>query len=313
MNRSAYLIFNPVAGQGDSEAELNQIEELLSSEIDLSIQFTSEVIGASLLARGALEQNAQMIIASGGDGTISQVAEAVVGSGVPLGIISRGTANAFANALEIPVDLTEACETILAGATRTVDTAICNEKRIVLLAGIGLEAETVDNADRQIKNRLGKLAYIVSGLRQLQDFPQFNAQIETEERTITLQATAITIANAAPKTSILAQGPAGIIANDGLLDITIVYPENLTGAIAASYNLLQTAVNQESVERDDVTYLRTKWIRITTDPPQKLVLDGEIVGTERMVEVKCFPQSLTVFVPEAQRGRPSPEISGVPE
>lgn len=271
---------------------------MLSCEIDLSIQFTSEVIGANLLARGALEQNPQMIVVSGGDGTISQVAEAIAGSGVPLGIISRGTANAFANALEIPVDIAEACQTILAGATRTVDTAICNGKRMVLLTGIGFEAETVDNTDRQIKNRLGQLAYVVSGIKQLQNFPQFKAHIETEEQTITVDATAITIANSAPSTSILAQGPAGIIPDDGLLDITVVYPENRTGAIAASYNLLRTAVNEESVEREDVTYLRTKSIKITTDPPQKLVLDGDVVGTEEVVTVECSPQSLTVFVPQ---------------
>lgn len=298
MNRSAYLIFNPVAGQGDCETELNQIEELLSSEIDLSVQFTSETISADLLARGAVEQNAQMIIASGGDGTVSKVAAAVLNTGIPLGIIARGTANAFANALDIPVDIAQACQTILAGATRIIDTGLCNDKPMVLLTGVGFEAETVDDTEGEFKERLGMFAYVVSGVKQLRNFPPFEARIETEEQTITVRATAITVANTAPNTSILAQGPAGIIADDGLLDITVVYPEDWKGAVAASVDLLKTAISDEAVERDDISYLRTKSIKITTNPPQKLVLDGEVVSKEKVVTVKCLPQSLKVFVPE---------------
>ncbi|WP_052055432.1 YegS/Rv2252/BmrU family lipid kinase [Myxosarcina sp. GI1] len=298
MNRSAYLIYNPVAGQGDSEAELAKIEELLSSKIDLNVQFTSEVISANLLARGALEQNARMIIASGGDGTVSQVAEALVNTGVPLGIIARGTANAFAKALGIPVNIDEACETILTGATRTIDTGLCNDKPMVLLTGIGFEAETVDDTEGQFKERLGMMAYVVSGVKQLRNFPQFEAHIETVEETITVNATAITVANTAPNTSILAHGPAGIIPDDGLLDITVVYPENWAGAIAASYNLMKNALKDEPVDREDISYLRAKSIKVTTNPPQKLVLDGEVIGKEEIVTVKCLPHSLKVFVPE---------------
>ncbi len=312
MKRSACLIFNPVAGQSDPEQDLLQIRTLLDPEIDLDIRMTTPEVDAGQLAYEAIERGAHMIIASGGDGTLSEAAEAVVGTSIPLGIISRGTANAFASALGIPDTIEDACQTILGGATKVVDAAQCNGKRMVLLAGIGFEAEVVEKADRQTKNRFGMLAYILAGVKQLQEFDTFETTIETDQKVFTVNACAVTIANAAPSTSILAQGPAGIIYDDGLLDLTVVAPANRTGAIASAYHLLQTALRGDAADRDDIGYLRTKRIKVTTQPPQKVVVDGEIFGTTP-VEVECLPGGLTILVPMTQEIQPLERLEGLPE
>jgi YegS/Rv2252/BmrU family lipid kinase len=312
MNRSASLIFNPVSGQGDPDRDLAIIRTLLEPEIDLEICLTTEEVDADRLAIEALERGVRAIIASGGDGTLSAVAGALIGTDIPLGILSRGTANAFAAALGIPATLKEACETILAGCTRQVDAARCNGLPMVLLAGVGFEAETISNADRQAKNRFGVLAYILSGFQQLKDLQRFEVVMETETQMITTEAIAVTVANAAPPTSILAQGSAGVIFDDGLLDVTIVAPENVAGAIAASYHLLQTALDEQAVQRDDIGYLRTKSIKITTDPPQNVVVDGELVGMTP-IEVECVPAGLTLFVPpEIQEEQAEQKLEGLP-
>jgi YegS/Rv2252/BmrU family lipid kinase len=311
MNRSAYLIFNPVAGQGDPEQNLQKIQELLSPEIDLEIQLTSEEVDADRLAREAIAKNVEMVIAAGGDGTLSAVAEELIGTQIPLGIIALGTANALAAALGVPDTLEEAAQTILDGLTKEIDAARCNGKSMVLLAGVGFEAETVEKADRQVKNRWGMLAYILSGIQQLQEFDTFEAEIETDDKIVTVSAVAITIANAAPPTSILAQGPAGIIFDDGLLDITIVAPTNRTAAVAASYHLLQTALKEEATERDDIGYLRAKRVKVSTEPPQKVVVDGELIG-DTPIEVECIPKGLTVFVPATQAVQPVEKLEGLP-
>lgn len=299
MTRSACLIFNPVAGQGDSEQDLKTIKSILEPEFNLDIQLTTKEVSGGELARQAVANNAQVVIASGGDGTVSAVAEALIGTDIPLGAIARGTANAFVNALGIPDTIEAACQVIIDGATKKVDTAMCNDKPMVLLAGIGFEAETVEDADRQAKDQWGMLAYVFSGVKQLKEFEQFEATIKTEDKVITVKANAITIANAAPPTSILAHGTAGVIYDDGLLDVTIIAPETRASAIAISYHLLQSASNDEAAARDDIGYLRTKWIEVNTNPPQKVVLDGEIIGTTP-IEVKCIPQSLTVFAPKEE-------------
>ncbi|MBD1808208.1 YegS/Rv2252/BmrU family lipid kinase [Microcoleus sp. FACHB-SPT15] len=312
MKRSACLIFNPVAGQSDPDQDLSQIQALLDPEFDLDIRLTTPEVDASELAYDAVARGVHMVIASGGDGTLSAAAEALVGTNIPLAIISRGTANAFASALNIPDTIEGACQTILGGVTKVIDAAQCNGKPMVLLVGIGFEAEMVEKADREAKNRLGLLAYVLAGVQQLREFETFEVELETEDRVIKVSAAAVTIANAAPPTSIFAQGPAGIIYDDGLLDLTVVAPANRTVAIASAYHLLQTAIRGDAAERDDIGYLRARRIKVTTQPPQKVVLDGEILGTTP-VEVECIPGGLTICVPQIEEEQPHERLEGLPE
>ncbi|MBW4486307.1 MAG: YegS/Rv2252/BmrU family lipid kinase [Trichocoleus desertorum ATA4-8-CV12] len=311
MIRSACLIFNPIAGQSDPEQDLAQIRALLEPEMNLEILSTTKIVDADQLAYNAVQRGVEAVIASGGDGTLSATAAALVGTDIPLGVISRGTANAFANALGIPDSIEAACATILAGKTKKVDAAYCNGKPMLLLAGIGFEAETVEQADRAAKNRLGMLAYILAGVKQLGHLPSFEAEIETDEHIIQVSASAITIANAAPATSILAQGPAGVIFDDGLLDLTVVAPRNVAGAIAASYHLLQSALTGNATERDDIGYLRAKRLKVSTEPPQKVVLDGELIGTTP-IEVECVSQGLTIFAPANTEAPLEEKLEGLP-
>ncbi|MBV8887558.1 MAG: YegS/Rv2252/BmrU family lipid kinase [Chroococcidiopsidaceae cyanobacterium CP_BM_RX_35] len=314
MNRSACLIFNPAAGQNDPDQDLATIRELLEPCIDLDIRFTTPEVDADAIATEARDQGASTIIVAGGDGTLSAAAVALVGTNIPIGVIPRGTANALASALGLPDRIEAACQTILDGATRTIDTAQCNGLPMVLLAGIGFEAETIAKASRQAKDHFGALAYLLAGIQEWRSFSSFTAEIETEDKVIRVTASALTVANAAPPTSFLAQGPAGVIFDDGLLDLTVVAPASRMGAVAASYHLLRSALNQSAAtDRDDIGYLRAKGMTIRTDPPQKVVLDGEIIGTTP-IKVECIPGGLTIFVPlEAVPPAPIEKLEGLPD
>lgn len=169
----AGLIFNPVAGKGDAEQELATIKALLSPHLHLEVFQTRLDLNPAEQARAAISAGVDVLIASGGDGTISAVAAAVIGTGIPLAVIPRGIANAFAQGLGLPVTIERACIAILQGATRTIGTVQCNGEPMVLLAGIGFEAATVEAADRQLKDQFGMLAYFLAGLGQLQNLKHF--------------------------------------------------------------------------------------------------------------------------------------------
>lgn len=310
--RQACLIFNPAAGQSDPVRDLETIKTLLSAEYDLDIQFTSEEVDAGELAEQAVKNGVEMLLAAGGDGTLSAVAEATVGTNIPVGAIARGTANAFAAALGLPNTIEQACQMILNGQTRKVDAGRCNGKSMVLLSEIGFGAEAIKNASRESKNRWGMLAYVISGIQQLKDLKTFSVKIEVEDKIIHLnEINSVAVANVAPSTSILAQGPAGIIGNDGLLDVTIIAVEKWTEAIAASYRLLQSGLSGNAVDHEGIGYLRTKQVKVTTEPPQKVVLDGEVVGTTPIL-VECIPDGLTIFVPETYVEEPVEKLEGLP-
>lgn len=294
--RNAFLIFNPVAGQSNPVEALSQIRELLQPHMLLTVHTTTPEDSIEQVTQEAIAAGADMILASGGDGTISAAAAGVIGTGVPLGVIPRGTANAFSVALGIPRAVQGACNTILAGLTRTVDAARCNGAPMILLAGIGFEAETIERANRDLKNRLGVLAYILAGVQQVGQQEQFLAQIEVDGTVSECQAGAITIANVAPPTSVLAQGFGQVLVDDGLLDVTISTANTRLQAIDTMLSLFGSALIKTAPNRDDIICLRTQRLTVTTDPPQKVVVDGEIIGTTP-VEIECIPQGLLVFAP----------------
>lgn len=304
-SRIAHLIFNPVAGQGDPNQELRLIRQILEPQIQVKVVLTEPDVSPVEQAKNAIAQGADLIIASGGDGTVSAVAEAVIKTNTPLGIIPRGTANAFSVALNIPTDVRGACENILAGTTVQVDAATCNGAPMVLLAGIGFEAETVERANREMKDRFGVLAYIVAGMQQFADQAAFEAEVEIDGQISKFECSAITVANAAPATSVMAQGFGMVVADDGLLDVTIglskVEAQGIgarlqgMGAIA---DLLRAAIVKQPTQNEDILSLRVPSLIVRTNPPQKVVVDGEIIGTTP-VEFDCIEKGLTVLAPIA--------------
>lgn len=296
--RVAHLIFNPVSGQGNSEIELSLIRQLLEPHLHLEVHQTTSDIEPTEWVKLAIEAGADIVIASGGDGTVSAVAGALIGSNIPLGIIPRGTANAFAAALGIPrlLPIRAACQSILTGYPRTIDAALCNGMPMILLAGVGFEAETVERASRELKDQWGPMAYLMAGWQLLDEQGTFEAEIEAEGATYHLQAQAITVANAAPPTSVMAQGAGEVIFDDGLLDLTIATAETKIQGVTTMLRMLGAAITKTGVNQQNVVHGRTKWLKVATNPPQKVVVDGEVIGTTP-IEVECIPQGLTVLVP----------------
>jgi len=301
----AYMIFNPVAGQGDPDLALAMIREILEPQILVNVIQTKPDVDPAEQARSILEMirfrkdnelGHNLIIASGGDGTVSAVAGATIGTGIPLGIIPRGTANAFAVGLGIPTNLRDACNTILAGNTHVIDAARCNDIPMILLAGLGFEAGMVLNASRELKNELGNLAYILAGVRQLATAQPFKAMVEMDGEVTEITTTALTVANVAPATSVLAQGFGQVIPDDGLLEVTIATSKTRLQGLSSLAALVRNAATRVPTQRDDILCIRTSRLKVTTDPPQKLVVDGEILEANP-IEFECIPKGLTVFAP----------------
>jgi diacylglycerol kinase (ATP) len=305
--RTAYLLFNPVAGQGDANADLALIRSLLEPQLLVNVVLTQPDVDPAaqtrelvdiLRARPQDESGSVMIVACGGDGTVSAVAGAVAGTGIPLGVIPRGTANAFAAGLGLPLDPQGACATILANHTQALDAARCNDQPMILLAGLGFEAGMVNRATRELKTMLGSLAYVLAGAQQLLSQQPFAARIAIDGVVTEVQAASITVANVAPGTSVLAQGFGRVIPDDGLLEITIASPPSRLQGLNALASLAASAVVQSPSTHPDLLCLRARSITISTDPPQTLVIDGELLEANP-VTITCQPGALRVFAPLA--------------
>ena len=294
---NATLIHSPGGGSA-SEQDLARARELLSAQLELEVVLVSDDISPPEHARRALARGSRLLIASGGDGTVSGVGGMLVG--VPdavLGILPRGTANSIATHLGVPRDVDAACAVILGGHTRVIDTGVVNGRPMLLMATIGVHAEAITDVDPERKRMLGALAYVLEEVDRMIDSELFEVTVEANAQRATSMANAVTVANIARVATVLAQGSASIEPDDGKLGVTLVAIQGLAEAIATTFHLATSALMARPAERDNIGHFRTAEVRIETKEPKRVMVDGED-AEQTPITVTCLPRSLSVLVPK---------------
>jgi diacylglycerol kinase family enzyme len=227
---------------------------------------------------------------------VSQVASAAVGRpGVRLGILPRGTSNSISVHLGIPSGIDDACAVIITGHDHVVDTAIANGKPMVLMATLGIHADAITEVDPELKQSFGALAYAIEEVRRLLGDSLFEARVTVGEHSFACATSALTIANMARPANLLAQGPAELVEDDGLLDVTLVAIDGVGDAIATSLHLASRALQGLPATRPNVAHFRAREVRVETTEPRNVMVDGDDAGQTPLV-VRVVPRSLTVRV-----------------
>lgn len=294
-----WLIANPAAGGGKWQHCREQIEQLLAPRFNLTIKQTTAQQNGHELARQAVNAGAELVIACGGDGTITEVASALVSTQIQLGIIPLGTANALSYALcgikskVLPIDT--ACQAILDGEVRAIDTARCNGKLMLLLAALGFEQQMIEAADRQEKNALGQMAYLLGLWRAIERNHCLELHVQFDDEPVQrLQTHSLVIANAAPLTTLLAQGDGEPDLADGQLDVTwLSASENSTQHL---FSLTELAMAGVSPTSENVHHRQARRVRVQAVDTKHYVIDGEVFD-DLPVDIQIYPASLHVRAP----------------
>lgn len=292
----AAIIHNPGGGSASDE-DIERARAILAEHFDCQIHVVAADAPPDQLAERALRAGSTVLIAAGGDGTVSAVAATLVGHPeATLGILPRGTANSIAGCLGIPSDLEGACAVIAKGHTRLIDTGRVNDRPMILLATIGVHADAIVEADPERKRRYGALAYVIEEIDRMLNGELFDITVEANGQKGTFAANAITVANLAPTGNLLAQGPATIEDDDGLLDVTLVAIRGFGEALATSFHLATRALLEQPAERENVGFFRTTEVHISTEPKRRVMVDGED-ALETPITIRALPKSLRVLVP----------------
>ncbi|SDH41960.1 Diacylglycerol kinase family enzyme [Vibrio xiamenensis] len=297
----AWIIANPVSGGGKWPENKAQILEALAPYYRLTIKETTESVSAESLAKQAKKKQPKLIIAAGGDGTLNAVASQIVGSDIQMGILPLGTANSLAHALWgvksklVPIPL--ACEVLTQGAAVKIDTAQCNERLALMVVAVGFEQQMIEFANRDEKNDQGQGAYLrgffnaVSNNQALSLTVKFDGESEQ-----TLQTGSLVIANAAPFSTLLAQGKGQPDAQDGQLDVTwLPSGEKVSDQVWSLTELLFNGLTQRSID-DVVEHRHVTTIEIQGQQGLKYAIDGELFEDDGL-KMQVKPNSLWVLVP----------------
>ncbi len=175
-DRTAVVIFNPRSGahrKRDRTAEVTEYARLLAARgIRAELAPTTAPGAATDLARQAVASGVGLVIGNGGDGTLNEILQGMVGTTVPLAILPGGTANVLAHDLKIPTDLAANADMVAAGIERRITIGRVEygagiTRYFFLMAGIGLDATMVRNVRANLKKKIGEGAYLVAGIEQL--------------------------------------------------------------------------------------------------------------------------------------------------
>lgn len=283
-NRSEVaLIINPTAGRGEAGKRVREIAQRLRHYglTTPTWHYTQARGDGERLARAAVAAGATLVAAVGGDGTLHEVVNGVLGSSATLGLIPFGTGNDFARALGLFGDLDVACRALTQGRTHRVDVGTIEgegtggPRRFLVLAGTGYDARTAQTVNAGIKYLAGAPAYVWGAILTAKDFSPFQLTLTPEGgETIHTRAMFVSFANSATTGGGMRIAPDAKV-DDGLLDICLVreIPK------AQMLWQLTQVFKGDHVKHPAVTMLKAVRVTVQADPPQPLLIDGEVLGT----------------------------------
>jgi diacylglycerol kinase (ATP) len=287
-----FVVINPAAGQDQPLLKsLNKVFQ--ENEVDWDIAITKGRGDGQRLARKAAQSGEDVVLVYGGDGTVMECASGLIGSQTPLAILPGGTANVMARDLGLPLDLIEAATLAVNphSRIRCVDMGQVGEQTFLLRAGIGFEAEMVEGADRELKDRLGVLAYGLSALQTLANPPLARYRLRLDGVDEEYDGLACVVANSGNL------GAADIVLSkktdisDGLLDVFVVTETDLPALVSLAASVVSGRPDPPALK-----HWQVREVSIESEPIQAVQLDGELIG-KTPVTMKILPEAVRIITP----------------
>jgi YegS/Rv2252/BmrU family lipid kinase len=242
----------------------------------------------------ALEEGAELVFAWGGDGTVQRCLDVLAGTGVPLAVVPAGTANLFATNLGVPGDIEAAVEAGLRGARRTIDVGRLNGERFGVMAGAGLDAAMIRDADAGLKDRVGRIAYVWTGARNMAQKP-FEAKIRVDGSTWFDDTTSCILVGNVGRLFGGVEAFDDARPDDGMLELGVVTAES---AVEWARTLARTAVGT-TARSPFVQVTRARTIDVTLDRKVLYELDGGDREKVKKLAIEVEPGAIEVCVPVA--------------
>jgi len=241
-----------------------------------------------------------VIVVGGGDGSMNAAARGVMEAGRPLGIVPTGTANDLARTLDIPADIPEACRIIAEGEIRRIDLGEVNDRLFFNVASIGLSAELAQELTSEIKQRFGKLGYLITALKVLARAKPFRVSIRSANRSCRALTLQVAIGNGRY------YGGGNVIQQDAEIDDGRLDLYSLEFSRAWRLALMLRSFRAgEHGAWSEVRSMSGQEFEIRTHRPRSVNADGEIV-TKTPAVFRLRSRAIEVIAPPK---RPLPDPS----
>nr|WP_307776650.1 YegS/Rv2252/BmrU family lipid kinase [uncultured Cetobacterium sp.] len=295
MSKRAKLIYNPISGGGKILKNLDKIFSIyqefgyIVDVFRITNNYNEEEEREKILFE--IEKYDHILI-SGGDGTINSFVNFLKKKDIeiPIGILPTGTANDFANVLGIPKNIEDACRQILQSKAQYIDLGKINDEYFVNIASAGIFSNISQTTDRHMIKKIGKLAYVLNGIKEMSKIKKMKVILESKEYSQILSLVSILIFNGKSAGSFELAYKSDV--DDGYLDVLILKPDFITDVPEMTAALAK----KDYLEREfhSFKYFKTKSLKIIGNEKYSTDVDGER-GPELPVTITCIPKGLKVL------------------
>ncbi len=298
----AFIVLNPVAGQSSDEMRRHLERHFAATGWTCELYATTgeervaDVVRAALpRAPERVDDQVDLVVAAGGDGTVSGVAGGIAQTEIPLGVIPLGTGNTFARELGIPLALEPALNLLTGDHTLlNVDGMAVGERFFVLSVSIGISGLIMRDTERADKRRFGRVAYVWTGLRKLFGYQphRFGVTID-HEQTRLIRASEIAIANSGALGDPSLRWSPHVELDDGRIDVCILRARSVLDYIGLA---VAVVLRRHAEEPGIRHYIAERRVEVDTRSDLPVQGDGEFIG-KPPVEVTVLPGAFRVVVP----------------
>ena len=295
MKKKVLFIVNPKSGKGSIRSKLLDIVDIfVKAEFDLTL-YISQSAGDARAKAKEVEGRYELVICSGGDGTLDEVISGMMEceKRSAIGYIPCGSTNDFAHSLKIPTSMTKAAEHIAAWKEFPCDIGRFNDDYFVYIAAFGLFTDVSYETSQDVKNVLGHLAYILEGMKKLTEIKSYPMKVESEEMTVEGNFLFGMVTNSTSVGGFRNITGKHVHLDDGVFEVTLIKtPQN----ILELNEIIQAVIAGKSENNKYFYQFRSKAMKFISGDPVAWTLDGEFGGYHEVVDVKNDKQALSLLI-----------------
>jgi len=290
-----HFIVNPIAGSGSNNLSEEFLYEIFDNGFyEICVKESQYAKHALELTRASIEEDADIVVACGGDGTINEVASCLVYSQVTLGIIPMGSGNGLASHLKIPKQLKKGLHIIKNHNRVAIDVGLINNELFFSNTGIGFDAHVISDFEKSTKRKLW--SYITSVLRTLKKYNYSNSvELSYNNKTEIVSPFLLFVSNSNEMGYRMSLTPRASL-QDGVLDILIV--PKLSFFYTLLFGILFLLKRHYWLKK--VRFVKTNSLQICGLSEQKIIAqkDGELLASiDNIIDIKVLPRKLNVCIP----------------
>lgn len=294
--KKALFIVNPHAGKGQIKYHLLAIVDILVKAGYTVTVYTTQCQGDAIRVVRERERDYELVVCSGGDGTLDEIVTGMIQSGfrTKIGYIPAGSTNDFANSLKLPSTMNKAAKIIAAGHPFACDVGIFNHDVFVYVAAFGIFTEVSYETPQEMKNMLGHTAYLLEGMKQIQNIKSYHMKVTYDDNVIEGEFIYGMITNSYSIGGIKNITGKDVALNDGLFEVTLIKrPDNLI-----ELNRTLAALVSDKIDAECMYSFKTASLQLESDQEVAWTLDGEFGGKHKKVELTNKQEAVDIIVQE---------------